>query len=313
MNPTEVKPPFVAFSIPLRDYEKIKGLLPNPTYMNEWGGNNPSMALCYEITHAITSWKTIQWLSSIKLTCKAIHSNIKLLDEFVINEWTDVNSVLYGINDLSSLFKVGFIRYPKPLFPTTKHELYPNLVKYAKRLLRMELLTFEAIYSTSLRLNNSLPLIERYSLRELAKSSKKALMFVAENKEELQALKGDELKERLKVGGKKRGIQKTKEKEANKKKIEQLAHTIKKPNGKPNITQIAKELNLSRVTVTNTIKTLLAVFIFWFPLSAYGLLSIETQKSQYSNKALSINILNVIALNVSNVFNVSHKYHNANS
>lgn len=310
MKLLEVKPPFVAFSIPLRDYEKIKGFLPRATYKNEWSGNNPSMALCYEITHAITSWKTIQWLSNIKLTCKYIHKNIELLDEFVINEWSDIGNIYYSIYDLSTLFKVGFIKYPKPLFPTTKNELYPNLVKYAKKLLRMKLLTFEAIYSTALRFNISLPPTKRYSLRELNRSSKKALMFIIENKEELQALKGNELKERLKVGGKKRGNQKTKEKEANKKKIEQLVHTIKKPNGKPNITQIAKKLNISRKTVTRAIQGGLTLFVFWLPLSVHNLLYIKTEKTQYSNKVLSTNILNVAMLNI---FNVSHRYHNANS
>lgn len=302
MKPLEVQPPFIAFSIPLKDYEKIKGFLPTPTHRHRTHGYNPSMAVCYEISHFISKSKYFQWLGSIKITISKSILHVELEDEFYVSENTHSSGAKYHIYELSKLFKVEFIKYPKGLYPANKKELYPNLVKYAKKLLRADLLVYEVIYALSLKFNEALPLMDKCSLRELSKKSKKALEFTKDHKEEMNAKRGDKLKRCLINGGKMRGEQRRQIKEDNIQRIKEMIPLHKKPNGKANITAIARELKLRRETVSRLIKTLLVIWLIWLPLTSEIIFAKKQMTQIYSN---------AISSKWNNYF--FYRYHNANS
>lgn len=307
MKPLEVQPPFIAFSVPLKDYEKIKGLLPTPTHRHRTHGYNPSMEVCYEISHFISKPKMLQWLGSIKLTIAKNILHVKLEDEFYISENTHSSGAKYHIYELSKLFKVEFIKYPRGLYPANKKELYQNLVKYAKKLLRADLLVYEVIFALSLKFNEALPLMDRYSLRELSKKSKKALEFTKEHKEEMDAKRGDELKKCLINGGKMRGEQRQQAKEDNIQRIKEMIPLHVKPNGKPNITAISKELKLRRETISRLIKTLLVIWLIWLPFTSEMNFTCTDKKTQIVSKCINADF------SIANLSLITNTYHNANS
>lgn len=92
----------------------------------------------------------------------------------------------------------------------------------------------------------------------------RAYNFILKNKNRFkQQLTPSKLKDAYKRGGKIRGNQMKIKMQENKRMTQKLINTgsFNKPNGKPNITAIAKELNLSRVTITKILKETLFSFI----------------------------------------------------
>ncbi len=262
--PIKLNSAFLALQMAKNDYSKVSGQLPTPTYLNELIGiNSNDVVIIYQLSRSVTTSKQFYWLSTIKTAWKKnIFVSFQFVDEVYISERTQSTGVIYGLYELSKVFQVDFINYPKAYYPSTKKEVYKRLIWYGMRLQRKELLTREIMYATALRMNDKLK--DRYSYRELLKKASSAYMYVLENVS--KPLHPNEVKARLKDGGKLRGKQKEDEHAQNVQRVKECLSLHVKPNGKVNITELAKVLNLHRTTVHNIVKSLLPLCFFGFIL-----------------------------------------------
>lgn len=243
-------------------YEKIEGILPTPSYMQILTSNE--IIIIFEIEHILHTPKQYQWLSDIKIIWKRnIIVDFEYISEFWINEFTEATGIKYSLQELSDTFKSEFIKYPKPMYPSNRKELYKRLVWYAMRLNKKELLTIEIMYAVAMRMNGKLE--DKYQERELFKKVYQAYAFTRENQ---QIKTKDEIMQIKKQNGVKRGVQITKEFQERMQEVKRLMPLHVKPNGEPNKTVIARELNLSRVTITKIFKSLVIILlVFWIKSS----------------------------------------------
>lgn len=254
------------------DYSKVAYLLPTPTYRRTLTQSNYQnyVIITYELKHSISSKKQFKWIANIKQSMKV---NIKVRFEFIeyvaaANQ--DNTNIKYSLQELQEYFKPIETTYPIIYLPSNKKEIYQRLCLYASKLYYNKLFHLEMIVFASMQMNEILN--KPYSYKELLSKSIKAYEFINSNKPK-QKLSKDELKKALKTGGTKRAKQMKEQKEINQNKILELLkdEVFIKANGKPNISLIAEQLNLSRVTVTNLIKYLslciFPIFIFSFLIS----------------------------------------------
>lgn len=249
-------------------YKKIEGLLPIPSYKQILYSNfkENTIIIIYEIEHNLKTPIQYQWLSDIKIIWKKnIIVEFEYVSEFYINELTIQSGVKYSLQELSNTFDSEFIKYPKPFYPATKKELYKKLVWYANKLNKKELLTIEMMYATAKRMNKKLD--DKYQDKELFKKSYQAYMFTKENQ---QIKTKKEVRLIRKRNGVNRGKQISKEFQARVQKVKKIMPLHVKPNGKPNVTAIGKELKISRVTITKILKFItMTLFIFWIKSSLF--------------------------------------------
>jgi len=116
--------------------------------------------------------------------------------------------------------------------------------------------------ATALRMNDALK--DKLSHRETLKKSFGAYTYVLGNIS--KPLHRNEVKERLRDGGKLRGLQKKEEHTQNVQRVKECLSLHVKANGKPNITELAKVLQLHRKTVHVIVKSLLVLCFFGFIL-----------------------------------------------
>jgi len=249
----------------LKDYIKVEGILPTPSYTQHLQSiNEKSVLIIFEIDYDLKTPQQYQWLSDIKIIWKRnIIVNFEYVNEFFVNEHTKINSAIYSLQELGRTFHSEFIAYPKPFYPPTVKELYKRLVWYANRLNKKDLLTIEILYATAKRMNSKLD--KRYQDKELYKKSFQAYSYIKENPSDKTKKEVQQIKKR---NGVKRGMQITKEFQERVSKVEALIPLHVKPNGKPNVTAISKKLGLSRVTITNIVKIIsMTLFVVWFKSS----------------------------------------------
>ena len=139
------------------------------------------------------------------------------------------------------------------MYPSTKKELYKHLCWYAKRLIHQKLFTKEVMTATSLLMNSKLK--DKVSNRELQRKVLGVMMWVEENKEGFSVgLDEVQLKEAHSKGAKTKNLnqaQKTKEKIAKLLKDD----TYLEPNGKINLSSLAKAMNMTRKTIAKYIES----------------------------------------------------------
>jgi len=104
----------------------------------------------------------------------------------------------------------------------------------------------------------------KLSNRETLKKSLGAYLYVLGNIS--KPLLPNEVKARLRDGGKLRGLQKKDEHAQNVERVKEYLSLHVKANKKPNITELAKILQLSRKTVHDIVKSLLVLCFFGFIL-----------------------------------------------
>jgi len=266
IRPLLLQSAFIGLRMPLDSYKKVEGKLPTPSYENILisSSGEKEIIVIYEIEHHLKTSKQYQWLSDIKIHLKRnLFIDFDFVTEFYINEYSTCRGVKYSLDELSKVFKGDFIKYPKPMYPATKKELYQRLVWYATRLKDKELLTLEAIYAVALKFNQTIG--NEYQQKELFKKSYKAYSFIMahherKTKQEVMLIK--------KKNGAKRGQQRTQERQRLIEQIKKLIPQHLKPNGRPNLSAIAKVLNVRRETVSRIFKLLItATFIFWIKTS----------------------------------------------
>jgi len=266
IRPLLLKSACIGLQMPLNSYKKVEGKLPTPSYENILisSSGEKEIIIIYEIEHHLKTSIQYQWLSDIKIHFKRnLLIDFDFVTEFYINEYSTCRGVKYSLDELSKVFKGEFIKYPNPMYPATKKELYQKLVWYATRLKDKELLTLEAIYAVSLKFNRAIG--NEYQQKELYKKSYEAFIFVQDRykrktKQEVISIK--------KQNGVKRGQQRTQERQKLMEQIKKLIPYHLKPNGKPNLSEIARELKVRRETVSRIFKILLVTsFIFWIKTS----------------------------------------------
>lgn len=250
------------------DYEKVAYSLPVPTYRRTLSKHNHQGYVCitYELKHSITSSKQFKWIANIKQSMK---HNIKADFDFVESINSDeVNNKKYSLEELSQYFKSINTTYPKILFAQNKKEIYQRLCIYGKNLYYCKMLSIEMVMFASIKMNDLLN--KPCTYKELLNMSNRAYKYILDNQKSLkQKLTPYELKRAYKRGGETRGNQMKKQQQKNKRMILKLISdgNYNKPNGKPNITAISKESNLSRVTITKIIKEALFSFLPLFFIS----------------------------------------------
>ena len=135
--------------------------------------------------------------------------------------------------------------------------------------------------------------------KELLNMSNRAYKYILDNQKDLkQQLTPYELKRAYKRGGETRGSQMKKQQQQNKRMTLSLISggNYNKPNGKPNITALSKELNLSRVTITKILKEALfsflpLIFISYAYLNSYMISNGDKYHNVIADFTLSIGTL----------------------
>lgn len=262
--PIKLNRAFLALQMAKSDYKKISGQLPTPSHINELQSIASNyLILIYQLNNSVTTSKQFYWLSTIKTAWqKHIFAPLQFVDEVYISEHTQSMGVVYSLDELSKVFQAEFINYPKVYYPQSKKEVYRRLVWYGMRLQRKRLLNIEIMNATALKMNEALK--DKLSYRETLKKSLGAYLYVLGNIS--KPLHRNEVKERLRDGGKLRGLQKKDEHAQNVQRVKECLSLHVKANGKPNITELSKVLQLSRKTIHVIVKSILALCFFGFIL-----------------------------------------------
>lgn len=262
--PIKLNSSFLALQMAKSDYKKVSGQLPTPSHRNDLTSTKSNNTIIiYQLDRNVTTSKQFYWLSTIKTAWqKHIFAPFQFVDEVYISEHTQSMGVVYSLDELSKVFQVEFISYPKIYYPSTKKEVYRRLIWYGMKLQRKGLLNIEIMNATALKMNGVLK--DKLSYRETLKKSLGAYLYVLGNIS--KPLHPNEVKERLRDGGKLRGLQKKDEHAQNVQQVKECLSLHVKANGKPNITELSKVLQLSRKTVHIIVKSILALCFFGFIL-----------------------------------------------
>jgi len=249
MNPQPLLSPFIGISLYQDDYSKVKGLLPSPSYSDTLHSRHTQkIILIYTIEGYITSSSQYRWISNIKLGLEEyLCVPFEYVEEFSITDSTEVTATLYQVKELSKAFKAPLVIYPKIMYPSTKQEVYKRLCWYGARLIHQKVFTKEVMTATALLMNSKLK--DKYSQKDLHKKVLGAYMFIDENRECLSVgLDTKQLQEAHSKGGRIRKDQRVKQ---TKEKVQQLLKSddFIKPNGKVNLSLLAKAMNMTRKTV----------------------------------------------------------------
>jgi len=254
MNPQPLLSPFIGISMYQYDYSKVSGLLPTPSYTDTlYSRTNQKIILIYQLEGYIISYSQYRWISNIKLGLKKyLFVPFEYVEEFYITNTTDTTSILYQIEELSKAFKAPLVTYPKIMYPVTKKELYRCLCWYGKRLIHQECFTKEVMTATALLMNSNFK--DNYSTKELHTKVLGAYMFIDENREGFN-IRLDEVA--LKEAHSKGAMTKNTNKAAKtQKRVNRFLKNLKyyKPNGKVNISLLAKTMNMTRKTIAKYIE-----------------------------------------------------------
>ena len=249
MTPQPLLSPFIGISMYQDDYSKVKGLLPSPSYSDTLHSRyTQKIILIYAIEGYITSSSQYRWISNIKLGLQEyLCVPFEYEEEFSITDSTEVTATLYQVKELSKAFKAPLVIYPKIMYPSTKQEVYKRLCWYSVRLIHQECFTKEAMIATALLMNSKLK--DKYSNKDLHKKALGAYIFIDENRDNL-SVKLDEME--LKKAHAKGAITKNQNQaQQTKEQVQQLVKSgdFIKPNGKVNLSALAKAMNKTRKTV----------------------------------------------------------------
>jgi len=237
----------------------VEGLLPTPSYTDIiYSRTRQKIVLIYTIEGYITSPNQYRWISNIKFGLeKYLCVPFEYVEEFYISAHTEINTVTYQIKELSKAFNAPLIVYPKIMYPSHKKELYKRLCWYGARLIHQKCFTHEALTAAALLMNAKLK--DKYLHKELHKKVLGAYLFIREHSDRLpKKLDEVSLKKARSKGGQYRRDQRVKQ---TRQKIDELLKCKEciKPNGKPNISLIAKMIKMNRKTVANHMQHIVKV------------------------------------------------------
>lgn len=133
------------------------------------------------------------------------------------------------------------------MYPSTKKEIYKHLCWYGQRLIHQRAFTKEIMIATALLMNKKLD--DKFQDKELHKKVLGAYIWLFENMHKFKVkLDKVQLKEAHSKGGK---VRKANQAQKTKERIDQLlkSDNFLKPNGKVNISLLARYMNMNRKTV----------------------------------------------------------------
>ena len=253
MTPKPLHLHHIAIKFNADDYAKVKGLLPIPSCHYSLQGYKPKIILVYSIEGHITTPSQYRWISNIKLgLANYLCVPFEYEEDYIANTLAHINNVIYTIKELSTAFNAPLIIYPKIMYPSTQKELYRHLCWYGKRLIHQRVFTKEALTATALLMNSKLK--DKYSNRDIHKKVLGVCMWIGENIEGFSVgLDEVQLKKAHSKGARTKNQNqalKTKER------IQKLLKTgeFTKPNGKVNLSLLAKAMSMNRKTVAKYIE-----------------------------------------------------------
>ncbi len=254
MTPAPLYRPFIGIILHMDDYSKVKGLLATPSYTDILHSySNQKIILIYALEGYLVSPSQYKWISNIKLGVQNLLCiPLEFEDEFHITDTTDITSNLYTIDELSKAFKAPLITYPKIMYPATKEDLYRRLCWYGIRLIHQKLFTKECLTATALLMNKKLN--NKYGNKDLHKKVLGAYTWVSENKSRFKVkLNDSELKKAHSKGARTKNLNQA---QKTKVKVQKLVKSGKfyKPNGKVNISLLAKAMGMNRKTIAKYIR-----------------------------------------------------------
>lgn len=152
----------IAFSVKDADEPELRSL-PPPTgtrRLSSREGKNKVVQVFYHFRYAPQSWKQWQHVASIKVQIAAAIPGA-VFDEYAPG---DIRGPVYTVSDLGRRFG-GFVKWPKPQFPSAAGEQYRMLCRHAKRLHYEGKLHLEQLIATSMRFNEGMAAITDHPKR----------------------------------------------------------------------------------------------------------------------------------------------------
>lgn len=250
MVPQPLHRPFVGISLRQEDCIKARGILPTPSYSSTLQSLHASRCvLIYVIEGYISSPAQYLMISNIKLgLADYLFVPFEPVEAFYIHETTTINNIVYTIKELSRAFKASRVPYPNIYHPADASSLYRHTIWHGKRLIHQRCYTPEALTAAALLMNKKIP--DPLSTKDLHKKVTAAHRWIMENREGFPVrLDPAQLKKAHTRGG---ATKNTNQAAQTRQAIQKLLATgsYTKPNGKPNISALAKALSLNRKTIT---------------------------------------------------------------
>lgn len=233
----------ISFKIPAK-FESALWELPEPSLLRRLSSmdGKTTLNVLYHFQYPPQSWREWQRVAGIKAQIK------KRISCVVFCEYETIDFVenVYFISELGSYF-TAFIKFPKPLFPNSKKDVYKKLCVHAKRLHYEGLLHIEQLIATSIRFG----VVEenKVDIHQKIKRAMSSYKFALKHKDGWKTKLGK--KERYKVlseSAKKSAIVRINKAEDQKK----LVLALK--NGGKSLKDIVEILEISRTTVWRFLK-----------------------------------------------------------
>ena len=153
------------------EFNKTLYNLPPPSNIRYLSGlRGESLEVSFYFEHKPQSWREWQRIASIKIQMLEQLPFIKF-KEFL--EFDNVTKV-YSINELG-VYYPKFIKYQKPLYPTSKDDFMRCLTLYTQRLHYEKQLHYEGVQAMALHFNSKCKL--DYSLRQVSRKAKSVYLM----------------------------------------------------------------------------------------------------------------------------------------
>jgi hypothetical protein len=243
----------IAFSICAADEPELRSL-PPPSGVRRLStieGKNKVIQVFYHFRYAPQSWKQWQQAANVKVQIQEAIPSAKF-DEYTPG---DLSGPVYTITELIKRFR-GYVRWPKPLFPSAAGEQYQMLCRYAKRLHYEGKLHLEQLIATSLRFNEGMSAVTdhpkkgKQGARQVLQLAKAAHTFALEHRDGWPVkLDDDERHEVLSAAARKAAATKRDKSAAKQQEAAKLRQ------GGERIDAIAKALEVSPATVKRWLKS----------------------------------------------------------
>jgi hypothetical protein len=133
-----------------------------------------TLQVLYHFQYMPQSWKEWQRIATIKIQMK------ELIPHIIFKEYEVVDGIerVYAITELGEYF-TKFVKYQKPLYPSSKDEFMRSLALYAIRLYYEEQFYLESVLAMALHFNSKCDF--GFTYRKLFAKTKSILMLNKEN------------------------------------------------------------------------------------------------------------------------------------
>jgi hypothetical protein len=104
--PQPLNRPFIGISLSKKDYEKVKGMLPTPTYKSlSYSYDKTKIELVFVLYGYISSYSQYFWLSNVKLSLQEkLFIDFEFIDDYSLIGNEEYTDCLYSFDELSKAF-----------------------------------------------------------------------------------------------------------------------------------------------------------------------------------------------------------------